>query len=138
MDQKIKLSAADKLISERNKLVRLGLITESNILDVKIAKIISEEGKNSAYMFKNYTDTNNSVCLSEMWKMKKNIFPKKAQTIPSSKINYQGRLVSEPRELTQLLGEEYGKVRLRKRPTHPSNTEGKKIRNKLLKLKLNI
>ena len=47
-------------------------------------------------------------------------------------------MVSQPRELTHLIGEEYRKVRLRKRPSHPSNTKGKIIRNILLKLKLNI
>ena len=115
--------------------MRQGLTKESNILDAKIFQIISEEGRNSAYMFEKYTDTNHSACRSEMWKIKKNIFLKKAQTLPSSKINYQGRLVSQPRELTHLLGEEYGNVRLRKRPSHPSNTERKIIRNILLKLK---
>ena len=134
----IRSSAADKIISERNKLVRHGRIKESRILDGKIAKIISEEGRSKAIMFNKFTDNNMSACLSEMWKMKKSIFPKKTQTLPSSKINYQGRLVSELSELTKLLGEEYGRVRLRKRPSHPLNLEGKKIRKILLKLKLNL
>ena len=73
-----------------------------------------------------------------MWKMKKSTFPKKAPTLPSSKINYQGRLVSEPSELVKLLGDEYGRVRLRKRPTHPLNIESKKIRKILLHLKLSL
>ena len=36
----------------------------------------------------------------------------------------------------KLIGEEFGRVRLRKRPSHPSNKSQKQIRNKLLKLKL--
>ena len=77
-------------------------------------------------MFNKYTDNSSSICLSEMWKLKKNLFPKRAPTIPSAKMNYQGRIVSERQELTKLMGEEYGKVRLRKRPVHPLNMEGKK------------
>ena len=89
-------------------------------------------------MFEKYTDNNTSACLSEMWKMKKALFLRKAQTLPAAKVNYHGRLVSEPKELTKLLGEEYEKVRLRKRPSHPDNVEGKQIRKTLLHLKLNL
>ena len=133
---KIKPSAADKMITERNRLVRMERFNESKILDVKIAKMISEEGRIKAFMFKKYTDNSSSQCLSEMWKLKKKLFPKKAHTIPSAKKDYQGKIVSEPKELTKLMGEEYGKVRLRKRPVHPMNMEGKKIRKLVLKLKL--
>ena len=69
--RKIRQSAADKLISERNKLLRQGNIKDSKNLDVKIAQIISEEGRVRAFMFKKYTDTSHSACLSEMWKIKK-------------------------------------------------------------------
>ena len=134
----IKPSTADSIISKRNKLVSLGKIIESRNLDVEIARIISEEGRHKANMFRKYIDNDSSKCLSEMWKLKKSLFPKKAPTLPSSKINYQGRLVSDPKELTQLLGEEFGQIRLRKRPSHPQNTEGKKIRMMLIQLKMKI
>ena len=126
--RKIKPSASDNMITQRNKLVKQGRFYESKCLYVKIAKMISEEGRNKAFMFKKYTDISSSQCLSEMWKLKKKKIPKKAQTIPSSKLNYQGKIVSEPKELTELIREEYGKVRLRKRPVHPLNIEGKEIR----------
>lgn len=116
----------------------VGHIQQSRVLDARIAEIISAEGRKKALMFDKYTDNNTSACMSEMWKLKKSLFPRKAQTLPTAKINYQGRLVSEPNELTKLLGEEYGKIRLRKRPSHPLNIEGKKIRKTLLHLKINI
>ena len=68
--KKIRLSAADNMITESNKLVRHGKQKEARILDVKIANIISEEGRLKALMFKKYTDSNSSACLSEMWKLK--------------------------------------------------------------------
>ena len=62
----IKPSNADRLISERNKLVQQGKVNDSRVLDVKIAKIISEEGRQKAAMFKKYMDNDTSSCLSEM------------------------------------------------------------------------
>ena len=58
----------------------------------------------------------------------KTLFPKKSHTVPSAKLKYQGKIVSAPKELVKLMGEEYVKKRLRKRPIHPMNIEGKKIR----------
>ena len=71
-----------------------------------------------------------------MWKLKKRMFPKKASMHPSSKMNYRGKIVTEPKELTKLIGEEYGRVRLRKRPSHALDLRGKATRKILLKLKL--
>ena len=134
----IKPSTADAIISKRNKLVRQGKIIESRILYVEIAIMLSEEGRHKANMFTKYIDNDSSKCLSEMWKLKKNMFPKKAQTLPSAKINHHGQLVSDPKGLTKLIGEEYGQIRLRKRPSHLNNTEGKKIRMILIQLKMKI
>ena len=76
--------------------------------------------------------------VSEMWKMKKKtLFPKKQRTLPSSKQNHIGKLVSEPKGLVKLLGMEYGEIRLRKRPVHPMHISHKHIREKLLGIKLN-
>ena len=129
---KIRPSAADRLISQKNKLLKQGKITEAKTLDAQIAIQISEEGRTKANMFKKYTDTNGSIVLSEMWKLKKRLFPKKASMLPSAKVNYKGKLVTEPRELTKLIGEEYGRVRLRNRPSHPMNHGGKEIRQTFL------
>ena len=136
--RKIKPSAADRLIGQRNRMLKQGKIEELKILDADIARTISEEGRAKAFMFKKFCDRNQSGVMSEMWKLKKSLFPKKASTLPSAKINYQGKLVTEPTELTKLLGEEYGRVRLRKRPTHPLNTQMKSVRQKLIQLKMRI
>ena len=63
--------------------------------------------------------------------------PKKKPTLPSSKFNHAGKLVSEPKEIVKILGIEYGQKRLRKRPNHPMHLAHKNIREKLLKMKLN-
>ena len=67
---------------------------------------------------------------------KEKIFPTKASALSSAKLNYHGKVVTEPKELLKLIGDEFGRVRLRRRPSHPSNKRQKLIRNKLLKLKL--
>ena len=136
--RKIKPSEADKLITHRNRLVIEHKVKEAQQLNVKIATIISKESRKKAFMFKKFTDISSSGCLSEMWKTKNSLFPKKAHTLPSAKLNYAGRIVSEPQEITKLLGEEYGKFRLRKRPTHPKYEWLKTMRNKALNLKLKV
>ena len=136
--KKIKPSAADRMIGQGKRLLKQGEIEESKILYAEIAKTISEEGRAKAHMFKKLCDRNQSGVMSEMWNLKKTVFSKKAFSLPSAKINSQGKLVTEPTELTKLLREEYGKVRLRKQPTHPLNLQMKSVRQKLIQLKMKI
>ena len=46
--------------------------------------------------------------------------------------------MTEPKELTKLIGDEYGKIRLRKRPCHPLNKTGRPLREKVIQLKLKV
>ena len=136
--KRIQPSSADKLINERNKLSKEGKTDKVKEIDEKIAQIVANEARNKAKMFEQFSDQNKSGNVREMWKMKKKLFPKKPSPIPSAKVNYQGRTVTQPNELIKLLGEEYGKIRLRKRPTHPMNSKTKPLRKKLIQLKLKI
>ena len=79
---KIRSSAADGLIKQRNKFLKQGEIDKSHHID---AKIISEEGRIKASMFRKFCNPNKSNVLSEMWQLKKKLFPKKPSTLPSSK-----------------------------------------------------
>ena len=133
----IKPSKADCLIGKRNKFLKQGNIEQASILDAQIAQTIFKENRAKSFMFKKYMDKGETQPVSEMWKMKQRLFPKKKPTLPSSKLNYAGKLVTEPKELVKLLGLEYGKIRLRKRPVHPMHLSHKPIREKLLKIKLN-
>ena len=74
----------------------------------------------------------------KIWKLKKALFPKKPFSLPAAKLDYQNKIVSNPNDLTELLCEEYGRIRLRKRPTHPLVVKERPIRNKVFKMKLNI
>ena len=110
---------------------------QASILDEDIAKIIFKEIRAKAFMFKKYMDKGETQPVTEMWKFKKTLFPKKKPTLPSSKHNHIGKLVSEPKELVKLLDVEYGIIKLRKRPIHPLNMSHKHIREKLINIKLN-
>ena len=134
--RKMKPSSADWFISKKHKMLRHDSTRNTGKLDALIAKTISEEGQRKALMFRQYT--NKPSMMSKMWKLKKKLFPKKASTVPTAKENYSGKIITEPKELVNLIGEEYGRVRLRKRPTHPFNIEGKKIRKEVLKLKIKL
>ena len=131
---KLRPSGADALINQRNKLLKHGDVDKIDLLDAQIAKTIAEEGRIKASMFRKFCNPNRSTVLSEMWQLKKNL--KKPTSLPSAKYQYQGKIVTEPKELTHLIREEYGKIRLRKRPCHPDNKINKPVRNKLLQLKL--
>ena len=135
-NRNIKASRADCLISKRNKLLKQGNCEMTTILYAQIANIIAEESRSKALMFRKYINNIGTQPLSEMWKLKKLLFPRKKQTLLSAKINYKGKLVSEPEELKSLLSYEYGQVRLRKRPIHPLHKKIVPIRKKLLSLKL--
>ena len=132
----IKPSKAERLIGQRNKLLKQGEIQKAHSLDVTIASIISEENIKKALMFKKYMNKGETQPVSDMWKLKQSLFPKKAPSLPSSKFNHRGKLVTEPAELVKLLGTKYGKIRLRKRPTHPMHRQMNIIRKQLLIMKL--
>ena len=46
------------------------------------------------YQLKKFSATYGSVCVSEMWKTKKKLWPKKIQSIPTGKINHKGKLLT--------------------------------------------
>ena len=135
---KIRPSGADGLIKQRNMLLKQGEVEQSHLIDVQIAKIISEEGRLKAGMFRKFCNPKRSSVLSGMWQLKKKLYPKKTSSLPTSKYNYHGKIVTEPNELNKLIGEEYGKIRLRKRPCHPLNEKTKPMRHKLLSIKLRL
>ena len=63
--------AADRLIKQRNSLLKQGEIDKANIIDAQIAKTIAEEGRIKASMFRKFCNPNRSSVLSEMWQLKK-------------------------------------------------------------------
>ena len=99
--RKIKVSKADCLIGKRNKFLKQGNTEQASILDAQIAQTIFKENRAKAFMFKKY--------------MEPALFTKKKPTLPSSKFNHAGKLVTEPKYLVKLLGMEYGQIRLWKR-----------------------
>ena len=125
--KKIRGSAADKLMMERNIIKRKqegNKTTPSEnkqLVDMenKISNILEEEERSKSHQFKKFSADNGSVSVSEMWKLKKELWPKNKESIPSGKINHQGKLVTSPDEIQTLLSKEY-EERLRPRPTHPN------------------
>ena len=114
-------SKADKLISQRNSILKdsnTNNIDELEHLNVKIANTIAEEERLKCHVMKNFCGQNGSVNVSEMWKIKKKLWPNKASTLPTAKLNHQGNLVSTASEINKIMRKEY-EERLRSRPVHP-------------------
>ena len=70
-----------------------------------------------------------------MWKLKKSIWPKKQESLPTGKINNQGHMVTDSEEIKELYFNEL-KERLRSRPSHPDLKEIHEVKEELFKLKL--
>ena len=141
--KQLKPSAADHLIGERNKLKKLqeqdktNTIYEDNIiqLEEQIAEILAKEQMNKINQFKKFSVTYGSVSISEMWKLKKKLWPKKRPSLPTGKYNHQGQLVTAPEDIKQLLKKEYGE-RLRTRPYHPNLENLDELKGEAFKVKL--
>ena len=98
---------------------------------------MEEEGRSKAYKFKKFLDKDSTLNVTEMLKLKKKIWPKKASALPVAKRDHKGKLISAPADLQTLLQKEY-KERLQPRPHHPSIKIAKILRKRLIKMKMNI
>ena len=135
--KKLKPSKADKLINERNKLIKNHKEENSEEikkLDMEISNTIATEEREKFLQFKQFEDQNGSTNMSEMWKLKKKLWPKKASALPAAKINHHGKIVSTGNEVKEALQKEYTE-RLRRRPKHPNISKVYKKKTIEIKLK---
>ena len=141
--KKINKSKADDLMKARNILKKKhdnkNTTKDEDLqldkLEKSIANILAEEGFNKAKQFKKYCVQHGSVSLKEMWNLKKHIWPKHKESIPTGKINHQNKLVTGPEEIKTLIEKEY-RERLRPRPTHPDFKDIQIIKSEAFKIKL--
>ena len=146
---KKKVLASDQLISERNELrSRLKIELNSQKLDEIRDKIVSVESKLSSLIadenLKKIKDnltalsnTDGSMAVPGVWKLKKKIFPKNSVSLPVSKKGPNGRLVSNPDELKKLYLTTY-KHRLRHRPIKPGFEQLKMLKEELCSKRLRL
>ena len=84
-------SKADNLILKRNTLKKKQDDKKTNLeeddkllqLEKQIAYILAEEGRETALQFKQFSAQNGSVSVHEMWKLKKKLWPKQKESIPT-------------------------------------------------------
>ena len=100
--KKVKPSAADVLIDKRNKIKQAGTHNVKQI-EAKIVQIILKEEVNKAQQFVTYCNITGTISLRQMWKLKKELWPKKKPSLQVAKKNHKGRLISSPKELMHLL-----------------------------------
>ena len=74
---------------------------------------------------------NGSVSVKEMWDLKKHMWPKHKESIPTGKINHTGKLVTSPEDIKIIMHKEFHE-RLRSRPIHPSLKYIEKLKKKHL------
>ena len=83
------------------------------------------------------TETDGSTSFSGVWKITKKLFPKHVKTLPSSKKDSSGRLVSSPEELKNLYINTY-KKRLRYRPAKPEFEQLRVLKEELFYKRLEL
>ena len=77
------------------------------------------------------------VNLNQIWKVLDKISPKYLSNIPVAKYNHQGKIISSPLEMKQLLSREY-KDRLRTRPVRPDMGNIRERRKYIFEYYLNL
>ena len=142
-------SKSDQLM-EKRKVLRNQLKTASD--DQKITEIQNDiksvenelssllAGENLMKIKDNLqclTNIDGSTAVSGVWKLTKKLFPKNSKTLPISKKNSNGRLISSPEELKDLYIETYVH-RLRHRPVKPEFEELKCLKEELCSKRLEL
>ena len=107
-------------------------------IEKEIANIEAEENRNKIIKeFKNLSNNPENVNIKEVWKRLKKICPKFKPQLPIAKVNFMGKLVSEPTEIKELLRKEYVQ-RLRTRPVRPDLGDLEVRKNEIFRLQLKL
>ena len=130
---------ASKLINIRNELSHYkDNEKEVEALDEKISDIEAEMNRNKIVKnFQELSQNPENVNLGKVWKCLNKIWPKYANSLPTAKMNYDGRLISSPKELKKLLAKEY-KERLRTRPLRSDMSHLKIKKKRIFQMKLKL
>ena len=131
-ESKSKVTNVSKLMDTRKELkYRMkqnneDLEEEIHKVEEHIAKECADENMEKVRdNFKSIADNNDSVSINGMWNIKKKVFPKLTQVIPTGKKNAAGQIITNPEALKQLYLDTY-KHRLRHqgRPKRNESTQG--------------
>ena len=73
-------------------------------MNLSISEMEAEERRNEIVKrFKSYSDNPEAINMQQMWKVLKTLWPKCGVTLPTSKRNHQGKIVSRPSAIRKLL-----------------------------------
>ena len=112
--------------------------TDLEKVTAKLTEAVSQENFSQIYNnFKHMDQTEGENFSQGIWSLKKKVFPKKSQSLPSAKINVNGDLVSDPVDLQQLYLETFTH-RLRERPPREEYSELYDLQKGLLEKRLMV
>ena len=130
-----------KLVEKRNKIKTTSRNTEDgNLLDVERAISSLEAEENRAMFmkhFKQFNDDPENINLNNLWKVFKKLGLKYKNTVPVAKKDYKGNIISEPKQIKDLLATEY-KLRLRERPFRSDLGDLKSRKQEIFKMQLRL
>ena len=131
-----------KLSNKRNELMKKCDDPETKANIEELCKLIAgeEAEQNRAKImenFKHLSEDPEEINIKEMWKLFKKLWPKSGVTVPTAKRNHKGKIVTGPREIRNVLTQEY-KERLRSRPVRPDLQNMNKRKNLIFKMKMKL
>ena len=128
------LKNKSKIIQDEDELEQVN--EDIHIVELKISNLLSAENtRKFKENLSSMSSLDGSFNPNGFWKMKKKFFPKNGKTLPVSKINFEGRLISNPVQLKQLYSQTYIH-RLRHRPIRPGLELIKTLKEELCKKRL--
>ena len=110
---------------------------EIHLIEHKISNLEAQENRRKILdNFKLFSENPENINMGEMWKMLKKIWPK-FDSKSSAKRNHMGKIISNPREIKNLMSKEY-RERLRNRPFRPDLKILTRKRKLIFQNKLNL
>ena len=129
------------LVQKRNKLkatLKDPYHLEIQNIEREISSLEAEENRKMIIKhFKEFGDNTENINLTKLWKVFKKIGTKNKSTVPVSKKDHKGNLITDPKEIKELLATEY-KQRLRDRPVRPDLGDIRSRKQEIFKLQLEL
>ena len=137
-----KLLDKRKVIIQKLKSVeeehKTEMVEDLSKVEGEISTLSSEENRNKVMNnFKCLANVDGSTNTMGVWKIKKKVFPKNAESLPFAKKDTKGKVISSQNELKKLYLETFTQ-RLRHRPIKPDFSKIKVLKEKLCEKRLQL
>ena len=146
VSNKIKETESSQLFQKRSLVIQSikknpndeKLKAELEDIESDLSKVVGKENHEKIYdTFKTLDQNDGENFVNGIWNIKKKEFPKISASVPSAKVDVNGRMISDPNGIKNLYLETF-QHRLRERPIKAENSDLFELQQKLVKKRLLI